>query len=98
MLAGVFPMTETDVSSPLRQQLEALHQELASSRSVDPESRKLLTALIADINRLVQQEGQPERDSVLGRLDTAAVRFESEHPSLGSGLRQLIDTLGRAGI
>ena len=86
------------MSSSLRQQLEALHQELIRSRSVDPESRKLLMTLIADIQRLVQQDGNEERDSVLGRLDTAAIRFESEHPSLGSGIRQLIDTLGRAGI
>ena len=86
------------MSSSLRQQLEALHQELTRSRSVDPESRKLLMTLIADIQRLVQDEGDEERDSVLGRLDTAAVRFESEHPSLGSGIRQIIDTLGRAGI
>ena len=86
------------MSSSLRQQLEALHQELTQSRSVDPESRKLLMTLIADIQRLVQEEGDEERESVLGRLDTAAIRFESEHPSLGSGIRQIIDTLGRAGI
>jgi hypothetical protein len=54
--------------------------------------------LIADIQRLVQQDGNEERESVRERLDTAAIRFESEHPSLGSGIRQLIDTLGRAGI
>jgi Domain of unknown function (DUF4404) len=87
------------VSASLHRQLEALRQELANSHSVDTESRALIASLIADINRLLQREAAaPEPESLVERLDSAAIRFESDHPALGTGLRQLIDTLGKAGI
>ncbi|MGH8149974.1 MAG: hypothetical protein ACRETB_08380 [Steroidobacteraceae bacterium] len=34
----------------------------------------------------------------LPRLEALAVRFETEHPALGQGLRQLVDFLSNAGI
>ena len=36
--------------------------------------------------------------SLTERLDQMAVRFEAEHPTLGTAIRRVVDTLGKAGI
>lgn len=87
------------MSDDLKHQLSALHAELARTRSVDPEVRERLIALLTDITRLL---GQPatatEQQFPAGRLDELAVQFEAEHPALGSAIRQVVDTLSKAGI
>lgn len=89
--------------SELHERLAALHMQLEQTQSVDPQSRELLLALMADIARLLggpdtagEQAG--EEEGVTQRLDELAVQFEAEHPSLGTAIRQLVDTLGKAGI
>lgn len=84
----------------LRRQIETLHAELAKVGSVEPQSRTLLIALLGDITRLLEQSGRSaaEQQSLTGRLDGLAVQFEAEHPALGSALRQVVDTLSKAGI
>jgi hypothetical protein len=87
------------VTTALQEQLKSLHGELARTRSVDPPTRELLIALLTDITRLLGQAGgATEQQSVIERLDELAVQFEAEHPSLGSALRQVVDTLSKAGI
>jgi hypothetical protein len=90
------------VNADLHKQLEALHQELSRTGSVDRESRELLVALLDDISRLLGSEpvehgGRGER-KFAERLDEIAVRFEAEHPSLGVAIRRVVDTLAKAGI
>lgn len=92
------------VDQALRQRLERLHTELARADTVDAESRVLLITLLDDITRLLERSDQsPERraaeqHSLRERLDGQAVRFEAEHPALGAALRQVVDTLAKAGI
>jgi hypothetical protein len=89
-------------SSDLRNQLAALHSELARTSSVDPESRELLVNLLGDITRLLGPRGSisdPDDDRPLEeRLDALAIQFEAEHPALGTAIRRLVDALGKAGI
>lgn len=88
------------MNEDLRQQIETLHSELAKVSSVEPQSRTLLIALLGDITRLLEQSDRiaTEQQSLTGRLDELAVQFEAEHPGLGGALRQVVDTLSKAGI
>ena len=85
----------------LREQLASLHTELARTSSVDAQSRELLISVLGDITRLLGSSSgarPEERQSVTERLDELAVEFEAEHPALGAALRQVVDTLAKAGI
>ena len=84
----------------LKDQLAALHAELDRTRSVDdPELRQQLIVLLGDITRLL---GKPttagEHNSLIEQLDALAVRFEADHPALGTAIRQVVDALAKAGI
>ena len=94
------PDGEPALNEDLRQQIETLHAELAKVSSVEPQSRAVLIALLSDITRLLEQSNRisVEQQSLTGRLDGLAVQFEAEHPALGSALRQVVDTLSKAGI
>ena len=77
--------------------LTQLHARLKQAKSLDAESRKLLTTVAADIERALASDdvaavapAQP--------LEKLAARFEADHPSLAGVLRQIVDTLGKAGI
>ena len=88
------------MKTQLKDQLAALHAELARTRSVeDPELRTRLIELLGDITRLL---GKPatagEHNSLIEQLDALAVRFEADHPALGSAIRQVVDALAKAGI
>jgi hypothetical protein len=83
----------------LKERLAALHAELAKTHAVDPQSRQLLTTLLTDITRLIGTAPSREAHSSLAdRLEEQAVQFEAEHPALGTAIRQVVDTLGKAGI
>jgi hypothetical protein len=91
------------MSSELRDQLAALHAELARTTSVDPQSRELLTDILNDVTRLLANApagaataaSDPPLES---RLDAVAVQFEAEHPTLGAAIRRVVDALAKAGI
>jgi len=84
----------------LQQIIENLHRELASTDSIDEESRLLLQELARDVEKLASDEEVPgvERETTAGQLQTAALRFESEYPKLSMALSEVIDALGRLGI
>ena len=97
-----------------RESLQALlgrvHERLNESGSVDSGSRELLTQLMGDIERALQQQGGgaspgtrvPAAPTAAGehtsRLESLAVRFEAEHPALAESLFRLADLLGKVGI
>jgi len=86
------------VSADLRKQLESLHGELARTRSVDRDSRDMLVTVLNDISRLLDSQPVASEQSLNDRLDALAVRFEAEHPALGTAIRRVVDTLAKAGI
>ena len=76
--------------------LAELHVRLKRARSLDPEARKLLTAVARDIERALEND---DASGVAAEpVEALAVRFEADHPSLAGVLRQIMDTLGKAGI
>jgi len=101
--------------SPDRESLQALlarvHERLNEAGSVDSGSRELLSQVMADIERALQQGGRSQGNADAGssaiaaaveahtpRLEALAVQFEADHPSLSALLNRLVDLLGKAGI
>jgi len=76
--------------------LAELHTRLKQARSLDPEARRLLATVSRDIeNALAKDDASAVATEPVEAL---AVRFEADHPSLAGVLRQIMDTLGKAGI
>jgi hypothetical protein len=76
--------------------LAELHERLKQARSLDPESRKLLATVSRDIENAL---ANGDAGAVAAEpVEALAVRFEADHPSLAGVLRQIMDTLGKAGI
>lgn len=102
--------------SPDRESLQALlarvHERLNEAGSVDSGSRELLSQVMADIERALQQQGSRSQGNAgaggsamaaaaeahTPRLEALAVQFEADHPSLSALLNRLVDLLGKAGI
>ena len=80
----------------LRALLAELHSRLKQARTLDPEAREMLATVSRDIEQALENDdaGAVATEPV----ETLAVRFEAEHPSLAGVLRQIMDTLGKAGI
>lgn len=82
---------------PLQALLRRLHEELGKTGPLDPETRRLLEVVAADISGKAAAE--PRVESKHGpALEQLAVRFETEHPALAAVARQVIDALAKAGI
>lgn len=88
------------MASDLHHQLQSLHTELGKTQQVDPQLRVLLVTVLADITKLLEQPGAGAAadEPLTERLEAVAVRFEADHPALGTAIRQVVDTLGKAGI
>jgi uncharacterized protein DUF4404 len=88
----------------LEHSLAELHAKLAAAPRLDEGSRKLLHDVLHDIERLLRESRQPRQprqtpaSAATRRLETLAVDFEADHPSLAASLREFIDLLGRAGL
>ncbi|HEX5047053.1 MAG TPA: DUF4404 family protein [Gammaproteobacteria bacterium] len=81
----------------LRALLEQLHTRLGRAKSVDETSRNLLATVSADIEgTLARSESADEAHAPV--LEELAAKFETDHPQLANVLRQIVDTLGKAGI
>jgi hypothetical protein len=77
----------------LKDLLRRVREHLGAG-AVDGASRAQLSSLVHDIEHRVQ--GSASQAEV--RLETMAVKFEASHPALAETLREVIDTLGKAGI
>ena len=84
----------------LQSLIATLHKELTAAASVDADFRALLQQLIQDIEDLAGGDEPPaERvESASGQLESAALKFESEHPKLSMALGEIMDALGKLGI
>ena len=80
------------INQTLKQQIRALSAALNQTSSADAETRELLSNLQREIERVAEHHGVTER------LEELAVRFEADHPAVGTALRQAIDSLSKAGI
>ncbi len=74
-----------------------LHEQLGTTATLDEASRTLLSTALQDIEATLARN-PPEAGSTTDQLETLAVQFEVEHPTLVVALRRLVDALGKAGI
>jgi hypothetical protein len=81
----------------LRALLTQLHTHLKQGSSLDADARKRLTTALHDIEHALGGGDKPATPAK-SRLEALAVQFEADHPALAGVVRQLIDTLGAAGI
>jgi hypothetical protein len=86
----------------LRQRIARLHAELTDAHREDPAARQSLGEILPDIKRAVEKpDGAAaiSADATLAdRLESVAVQFEAQHPTLAASARRLIDLLAEAGI
>jgi hypothetical protein len=77
----------------LQELLRRVREHLGAGH-VDGATRAQLSSLVHDLEHSVQgRAAQAET-----RLESLAVKFEASHPALAETLREVIDTLGKAGI
>jgi len=95
-------MTE-DVQK-LRETLAALHAELDTVESRDPEVRHMLAGALQDIAEKLQSRDAeptapaPDASLSTGQLAESARQLEVEHPTLAATLRGVVEALTRMGI
>jgi len=88
----------------LKQSLTQLHAELARAARLDDNTRQRLRAALADVERRLHvSDADPvvntgTNDSAAHPLETLAVGFEADHPTLAASVRRFIDLLGQAGL
>jgi hypothetical protein len=84
----------------LKATVRELEAELAELDSLDHETRAALEEAVREIQAALQ--GRHEREFQAGpfseRLQEAAARFESTHPTLFGIVSRTIDALGQIGI
>jgi hypothetical protein len=83
------------MQSELERNIEALSRALATTDQVTPATHKLLQTLHREVTRLLEL---PQDAGIADRLEALAVRFEADHPAVGTALRQAIDSLSKAGL
>ena len=81
----------------LRELLARVHQHLSAGKPVAADVREHLSTVLRDIERTLGEDSE-SAPAAAPRLEKLAVKFEASHPALAETLREVIDTLGRAGI
>lgn len=90
----------------LRNVIDELQAAIAKAESddvIDAEERARLRALAGRLETLLSepeaQQGEgDDHEGIVDQLDEAAVSFETNHPSLATVLRGIMDTLSNYGI
>jgi predicted nucleic acid-binding Zn-ribbon protein len=84
----------------LRELLERLRNELATTEVTDEAGRERLRRLEADIRDLLERSDEPadRDDHMLERLQDSIDHFEETHPQLTLMLSQMMTILSNAGI
>ncbi len=88
-------MTQED----LRQKLAALHRELGRETNVDPELKRMLETVDADIHHMLTEGPKGgQRNELAERLRAVEADFAARHPHLEPLLREVVHLLQRIGI
>jgi predicted component of type VI protein secretion system len=85
----------------LRERLEELHAELASTESVDDRSRELIARVLDDVQALLDRAepaAEDEPEGLVDRLRDATRHFEESHPTLAAAVGRVVDALSNLGI
>jgi len=87
------------MNTAVNEQIAALRKSLQGVTALDPKTRAALSSLQNDVDRALETgDHRSESRSLAERLEKMAVRFENNHPAVGTALRQAIDALAKAGM
>lgn len=84
-----------------RERLAKLHAELTDAQRDNPAAQQRLSEILPDVKRMIDRppgSPPPADKSLPGRLESMAVQFEADHPTLAASARSLIELLNEAGI
>lgn len=81
----------------LEAQLSQLREELAETETLDSKTRELLSEVADEIEQVLGED-TGDNASARERLETAAYKFEAEHPRFAAILGEISDTLAKLGI
>jgi hypothetical protein len=81
--------------SPLQTPIQALRAALERPQAIDEKTRDELKSLQQEIEHFLDTH---DERSLQERLEKLAVRFETDHPAVGTALRQAMDALSKAGM
>ena len=83
----------------INQSIEALRAELDQIATTDLSAKDKLLALIADIEKQVEEpDNESHRSANLQNLPALIEQFEADHPKVTSTLGRLLNTLSSMGI
>ncbi len=82
----------------LRDLLAQLHAELSRGESLDDRSRLLLQSVHDDIERVAAEPSSGVHEQVRGRLQEAALNFQTSHPQLATNLESTMNALSNLGL
>ncbi|MBO3274263.1 DUF4404 family protein [Pseudomonas schmalbachii] len=82
----------------LREELQALRDQLERQPPLSEEERASLQTLIEDIELQLANEEALSNESLVDGLNLAVERFEVSHPTLAGTLRSIVQTLANMGI
>lgn len=90
----------------LKERVDALHQQLSGSDSLDEADRASLESLLADVARVLERDDEAHEkaesveadESLVDQLREAAENFEEQHPTLTELVGRVADALSRLGI
>lgn len=81
----------------LQRNLDRLHKELADTKSLDDETRELLAQVAQDIECVLADDVE-DGTHIGARVQSAALKFEAEHPNLSRALSEVTDALAKLGV
>ena len=82
----------------LRDTLTKLHEDLASTPELNPQTVSQLREVMADIENLLDDSGNGQHETLAARLAEAKANFENSHPRITATVGQLADALSGMGI
>ena len=88
-------------TNSLRALLTKLHAQMTEALRADPKSMQSMNDTMQDLHRLIDASAGTEsapNGSIPERLESIAVQFEADHPTLAASARRLVDLLGEVGI
>ena len=93
---------QNDNDDILKAHLRTLHRHLQETDDVDPELETLLRQLDGDIDRALERRAEQQLDDntygLGSRTQELAARFNTRHPTVSTGLRELGNILSNMGI
>jgi len=82
----------------LRDHFTRLRAQIAEAHQDHPETAAPANHALGEIQRLIDASRDAPHPSIPDRLESLAVQFEADHPTLAASTRRLIDLLGEVGI